>query len=93
MRRRARVDANHADIVATLRACGWYVHDTSRLGGGFPDLVCARAGKVILVEVKDGTKPLSKQILTQTEVEVHDRFTVRGVFVRIITSTKQAMSL
>lgn len=52
VRRRARVDANHTEIVRTLRALGWSVHDTSRVGGGYPDLTCAKAGVTVLVEVK-----------------------------------------
>jgi hypothetical protein len=35
-----------------MRKCGWLVHDTSSQGNGFPDLVCARNGVVVLVEIK-----------------------------------------
>lgn len=47
MRRAARVDANHAEIARTLRRLGWAVHDTSGVGGGFPDLVIGKAGRVV----------------------------------------------
>lgn len=53
MRRRARTDRNHAEIVQALRQVGWHVFDTSRLGNGFPDLVIHRGGPVRLVELKD----------------------------------------
>jgi hypothetical protein len=64
-----RVDSNHAQIVATLRAAGAYVFDTSRLGGGFPDLLCyhPKAGGMFLAEVKDGRRPPSERRLTPAE--------------------------
>jgi hypothetical protein len=64
-----RVDANHAQVVATLRAAGAWVWDTSRLGGGFPDLLVyhPRAGGAFLVEVKDGRRPPSERRLTPAE--------------------------
>ncbi len=39
MRQRARTDAGHKAIVQALRKVGCQVSDTSRIGGGFPDLV------------------------------------------------------
>jgi predicted RecB family endonuclease len=47
----AKVDANHQGIREALRAMGWLVHDTSRLGG-FVDLVVSKGGHTVLVEVK-----------------------------------------
>lgn len=47
-----RVDTNHKAIVEALRAAGWRVLDLSRVGQGCPDLLVARAGRSILVEVK-----------------------------------------
>ena len=67
MRRAARVDANHAEITGTLRQCGWTVHDTSGVGGGFPDLVIAKGGRLVLVEIKDGAKKPSARRLTKAE--------------------------
>jgi hypothetical protein len=51
-----RVDSNHSDIVKTLRDLGCSVFDTSRVAGGFPDLVVGRNNKTVLVEVKAGQK-------------------------------------
>lgn len=65
--RARRVDANHAEIVAAFRQLGYSVADTSRLGNGFPDLVVAKAGRTVLVEVKDGAKPPSARKLTEDE--------------------------
>lgn len=69
MRRAARVDANHAEIVKALRAIGAEVADMSGAGNGFSDLVCLYLDKVLLVEVKDGQKPPSARKLTPAQVE------------------------
>jgi hypothetical protein len=58
MRRAAKVDANHADIVKALRAAGCGVLDLSKVGNGCPDLL-VHAGVTVLMEIKDGSKPPS----------------------------------
>lgn len=50
-----------------MRECGWLVHDTSSQGNGFPDLVCARNGVVVLVEIK-----LARGKLTADQVAFMD---------------------
>lgn len=57
MRYAARVDKNQAEIVAALKAVGWSVELTHRLGDDFPDLIVARNKRTVLLEVKseDGT--------------------------------------
>lgn len=67
MRRAARTDANHAEIIKGLRRCGCSVWDTSGLGQGFPDIVCGRSGYNWLFEIKDGNKPPSARKLTVAE--------------------------
>jgi len=62
VRRAARVDANHGEIVQALRAHGAYVQDSSRMGGGFPDLVCGYAGKTVLIEVKRPGGSIEKKL-------------------------------
>ncbi len=47
-----KVDQNHSLIVKTLRDLGCSVFDTSRVGGGFPDIVVGKNNKTILVEIK-----------------------------------------
>ena len=93
MRRRARVDANHRAVIEALRACGWHVHDTSRLGGGFPDLVIAKGCRLEMVEVKDGAKPLSKQQMTPDEQRVYDAFIAHGVRILLVNSVEKAVAL
>lgn len=50
--RAKKVDTTHGAIRDHLRAIGWSVFDTSAVGRGFPDLVCARRGFTALVEAK-----------------------------------------
>lgn len=59
--RAKKVDSNHAEIVSHLRATGWWVHDSSADGRGFPDLVIAheRTRQIALVEVKAGKGSLN----------------------------------
>ena len=93
MRRAARVDANHTEIIATLRTLGWYVHDTSRLGGGFGDAVAARRGKLRMIEIKNGANAPSRRKLTPAEKKARAGFAEAGVEVHIITSTVEAEAL
>jgi len=74
VRRAARTDADHAAVVHALRKMGVHVVDTSRVGGGFPDLVCAckRHGVTFLVEVKDGDKSPSRRTLTPPQQSFHE---------------------
>lgn len=54
MRRAARLDANHAEIKGAFEKLGFEVFDSSRVGGGFPDLVVFHQAtqRLMLVEVK-----------------------------------------
>ena len=52
-----------------FRKLGLSVADTSRLGGGFPDLAIGWSGVTALVEVKDGKKVPSRRKLTEDEAE------------------------
>jgi Holliday junction resolvase len=69
MRRAARVDGNHAEVVAALRKIGAAAFSTAAVGKGFPDLVVAFRGVNVLLEVKDGTLMPSHRELTAAEVE------------------------
>lgn len=50
--RRKRRDTNHAEVIAAFKALGWSVIDTSQLGGSVCDLMVARGGRTVAVEVK-----------------------------------------
>lgn len=69
MRRAARTDRNHAEIVKALRAIGASVADTSGVGAGYPDLTVGYRDLTFCVELKDGQKPPSARKLTPAQVE------------------------
>lgn len=52
MRRRARVDSNHAEIVEALRGMGCSVQSLASVGGGCPDLLVGFRGRNVLLEIK-----------------------------------------
>lgn len=52
MRRAARVDANHAAIVAMLRQVGATVQDLAKVGQGCPDILVGFRGRNYLMEIK-----------------------------------------
>ncbi len=51
-----RTDSNHSEIVKTLRQLGCSVFDSSRVAGGFPDLVVGKNKVTCLVEIKADAK-------------------------------------
>lgn len=53
-----RVDANHAAIVEAFRAMGWSVQSLAAIGKGCPDLLVAKHGHTLVVEVKTPTGKL-----------------------------------
>lgn len=57
--RACRVDANHKEIVEIYRAHGCSVHDASRMGEGFPDLIIGFSGISSLSEVKTASGVLT----------------------------------
>jgi len=66
-RHAARTDDNHAEIIKAFRKFGCAVADTHALGNGFPDCVVAKNFKTAVIEIKDGSKPLSARQLTTDE--------------------------
>jgi Holliday junction resolvase len=66
-----RVDANQREIVAVLRTAGYSVQHLHKVGEGCPDLLVGGNGVNVLLEVKDGEKPLSDQKLTPQQVIWH----------------------
>ena len=82
MRRRARVDANSAELLAACRSLGWLVVDLSRVGGGIPDAVLVKAGRTVWVEIK---QPKSVKRLSLQQEACHAALAAHGVTVEIIT--------
>lgn len=71
MRRAARVDANQREIVEALRRVGATVQPLHTIGSGCPDILVGYRGTNILLELKDGDKPLSRRRLTADEERWH----------------------
>lgn len=71
MRRAARTDRNHREIIEALRAAGAAVTDTSAVGGGYPDLTVSYRRAWYLIEVKDGEKSPSRRKLTKAQQDWH----------------------
>jgi hypothetical protein len=74
MRRAARTDSNHQEIVKMLRQCAISVQPLHTVGGGVPDLLCGFRGVNVLLEVKDGAKPPSARALTADEDKWHAKW-------------------
>ena len=91
MRRRGRVDENHAAIVDLLRGFGCSVISTAGVGDGFPDLVVGFQGVTHQIEIKDGDKSPSRRRLTDDEREWHA--TWRGEAVYVLESARDAEQL
>lgn len=67
MRRAARLDSNHPEIVAAFEALGCTVLSLASMGKGCPDLLVGIDLSNALVEVKDGSKCPSERKLTPDE--------------------------
>lgn len=78
MRRAARKDRNHAEVVKQFRKFGCSILDISQLHK-CADLVVSKNYKTVIVEVKDGEKPESERQLTPGEEKFSD--TWQGVYI------------
>jgi len=90
MRKYARKDSNHKEIIQAFRDLGATVFDTASLGSGFPDCVLGFRGVNVLVEIKDGSLPPSKRKLTPDEHKFHATWLGRVV---IINNIDEAVEL
>lgn len=89
MRRAAKVDSNHADIVKALRKAGCAVQDLSAVGRGVPDLLACRAGINVLIEVKrPKAKGQSAGTLTDEQIAWIDRWPAD---VHVVTTAEEAL--
>ena len=86
-RRAKRTDANQSEIVYTLRKCGvdvWII-------GSPADLLCGFSGRFTTLEVKDGSKPKSKQALTDDEQAFMARCRAAGYPHYIVRTPEEAL--
>jgi hypothetical protein len=88
---RARTDANQTRIVKALRAAGCFVQSLAEIGKGCPDLLVIRAGRICILEIKDGDKCPSAQKLTGPEIEWHTSARAYGYQVPVVTCVKEAL--
>ena len=72
MRRAARTDGNHAQIMAALVKAGIRVLSLAPMGKGCPDLLCGLRGVNVLLEVKDPAQDPNKRALTPAERHFHE---------------------
>jgi Holliday junction resolvase len=88
VRYRPKLDANQQEIVKGLRAAGCRVLSLASVGGGCPDLLVGRNGRLTLLEVKDGSKPPSARRLTADEVSFGEAWKDQ---VEVVTSLDDAL--
>lgn len=97
MRRAARTDANHREIVAALKRAGCMVIDASRVGGGVPDLCVGIRGRWTWLEVKRkhvrGQVAPSDARLSATQVAWHAEASARNAGpVRVVHDVPEALA-
>lgn len=90
--RNTHLDECHELVVKIFEAHGWLSLSTAALGGGAPDVIFARSGKVIFVEVKSWTVPPSKRRLRPGQEKWHERWGSH-VRVEVVDSEERALRL
>lgn len=92
VRRAAKVDANHGEVVKALRAVGCSVLSLAAVGNGCPDLlVCVPWNRRLhLIEVKDGSRPPSERKLTDDQVKFHANW--KGP-IHVVMNVEQALAV
>ncbi len=86
-----RTDSTQAEIIKTLRAAGCSVHDTSREGRGFPDLVVGRKGATFLLEVKRYLPSRRRKVTRLTEVQLVWHLNWQG-HVAVVATPEEALA-
>jgi len=79
-----KVDKNQVEIVAALRKMGASVQHLHAVGKGCPDILAGIKNQNILIEIKDGKKPLSKQKLTPDQIKWHKEWNGQVAIVRSV---------
>lgn len=88
MKLRGRIDSNQRQIVADLRKAGCVVQIASNIGGGCPDLIAARADRMLWLECKTATG-----MLTPAQQRWHSRWPGHAAIVRNSEEALKAMGL
>lgn len=94
MRRAAKVDFNHAEIVKALRQAGCCVLDLSAVGHGCPDLLVTEPAypfDSLLVEIKNGANAPSQRRLTPDQIKFHGKWKGRIAIVESVDDALRAV--
>ena len=91
MRRAARVDKNHEDIVQALRAAGATVQSLATVGSGVPDLLVGFRKQTFLVEIKNGEASPSEKKLNPAQIIWH--YNWNGGPLAVVESVDEALKL
>jgi hypothetical protein len=91
MRRAARTDQNHDEIVQALRKVGATVQSLAAVGAGVPDLLVGFRKQTFLVEVKNGQASPSERKLTPAQVIWHHNWT--GGSLAVVESVEDALKV
>ena len=91
MRRAAKIDANHVQVVLALEAAGATVQSLAAVGQGVPDLLVGFQGKTLLMEIKDGKKPPSHRKLTEQQLAWHGSW--RGGPLAVVDGPEAALRM
>jgi len=89
VRRRAKVDHNHGEIVDALRRAGASVISLAACGGGIPDLLVGHRNRTALIEVKNGSLPPSARGLTLDQQIWHAEW--RGGTLAVVCDVESAL--
>jgi hypothetical protein len=84
-------DANHNEVVRTLKKCGIATMDTSGLGCGFPDLIVTVKGQIHLVDIKNPNTSYGRRGLNDLQKEFADNW--QGPPIYLIYSMDDVASL
>jgi len=90
MRRAAKKDANHSEIVKTLQAVGAECFETHQIPG-LLDVVVAYRGRLTWLEIKDGAKCASARQLTEAEKDTIGRLRRVDAPVYVVESADDAL--
>ena len=92
MRRAARTDSNHQEIVKALRDIGCTVLNTHQLKNAF-DILVGYRGQLFIMEIKDGNKTPSQRKLTDGEIQCKGNFEKVGVPYYVVCSIDDAIDI
>jgi len=93
MRRAAKVDRNHSEIVHALKSAGATVQDLSAVGGGCPDILVGFKGVNYALEIKDGKRPPSEKKLNERQEAWHGGWKGHVVKVETIEAAFAAIGI